>query len=103
MTTTATSAPLTKQKKMRIGFFQSSSGTKSTTSNAQLAFDKMYTTVVTPSQNSYTAEFNKKKLKIVFLEKTHRQSSILVIYHALVMVSTYLILVMKIGTNTIFH
>ncbi|HCO7879247.1 TPA: hypothetical protein OB698_003571 [Escherichia coli] len=69
MTTTATSAPLTKQKKMRIGFFQSSSGTKSTTSNAQLAFDNMYTTIVTPSQNSYTAEFDKKKLKIVFLEK----------------------------------
>lgn len=68
MTITAT-APLTKQKKMRIGFFQSSSGTKTTTSNAQTAFDKMYTSVVTPSQNSYTAEFNKKKLKMVFLEK----------------------------------
>lgn len=60
---------LHKQKKMRIGFYTSSSGTKNSVSNAQIAFEKMYRTVVTPSQNAYTAEFQKKKLKLVFIEK----------------------------------
>jgi hypothetical protein len=68
MTTTAVT-PLIKQKKMRIGFYTSSSGTKTTVSNAQAAFEKMYSSIVTPTQNSYTAEFNKKKLKLVFLER----------------------------------
>ena len=60
---------LTKLKKIRIGFFTSSSGTKTTVSNAQIAFDKMYNSCVTPNSNAYTTDYQKKKLKIVFLEK----------------------------------
>jgi len=62
-------SPLMPQRKIRIGFFTSSSGTKTTTSNAQLAFEKMYSSCVSTISNSYTAEFQKKKLKLVFLEK----------------------------------
>lgn len=60
---------LVKQKKMRIGFYTSSSGTKTSISNAKTAFEKMYSSVVTPSQNAYTAEFQKKKLKLVFIDR----------------------------------
>lgn len=56
-------------KRMRIGFYTSSSGTKNTVSNAQLAFDQLYTTHVTPSQNSYTTMTDTKKLKLVFIDK----------------------------------
>ncbi|NHV90029.1 hypothetical protein G9X53_11885 [Cronobacter dublinensis] len=68
--TIATAAPvLVKMKKIRIGFYTSSSGTKTTVSNAQIAFEKMYQSCVSVSQNAYTAEFQKKKLKIVFIDK----------------------------------
>lgn len=66
---TAPNTILNNQKKMRIGFFTSSSGTKTTVSNAQTAFDKLYTNTVTPDQSSYTTETNNKKLKLVFIEK----------------------------------
>ncbi|PPC64154.1 hypothetical protein C1Y41_05820 [Pantoea sp. ICBG 1758] len=56
-------------KKMRIGFYTSSSGTKLNVSNAQLAFENLYTKTVTPTSNWYTTNSDKKKLKLVFLNK----------------------------------
>lgn len=56
-------------KKMRIGFYTSSSGTRAAVSNAQLAFDKLYAATVTPTHNSYTTLSDKKKLKLVFIDK----------------------------------
>jgi hypothetical protein len=65
----AANALVNNTKRMRIGFYTSSSGTKTTVSNAQVAFEKLYTSTVTPTQSSYTTDSDKKKLKLVFFEK----------------------------------
>ena len=60
----AANALVNNTKRMRIGFYTSSSGTKTTVSNAQVAFEKLYTSTVTPTQSSYTTDSDKKKLKL---------------------------------------
>ncbi|MNG59657.1 hypothetical protein D3C81_114380 [compost metagenome] len=62
-------ASLKKFKKLRIGFFTSSTGTKTKTSNAQGAFENLYNRCASLINNAHTAELHDKKLKIVFHEK----------------------------------
>ncbi|MCL6366208.1 hypothetical protein EXT60_18425 [Pectobacterium carotovorum subsp. carotovorum] len=58
-----------KQKKLRIGFYTSTTGNKTTKSNAQIAFDTLYNSYVNADNNSYATLLKDKKLKIVFLNK----------------------------------
>lgn len=58
-----------KQKRIRIGFYSSTSGNKNTPSNAQVAFETLYNSYVNVDNNSYSTLLKDKKLKIVFLDK----------------------------------
>lgn len=58
-----------KPKKLRVGFFTSSDGTKKQDSNAKAAFENIFNRCVSSGKNSHTAEFEGKKLKITFIDK----------------------------------
>lgn len=58
-----------KPKKLRIGFFTSSSGTIRNASAAKAAFENLYSTCVNVTNNYFDTIYKNKKLKIAFLDK----------------------------------
>ncbi|MES4024031.1 DUF6731 family protein [Escherichia coli] len=58
-----------KPKKLRIGFYTSSSGTIRSNSVAKAAIDSLYSTCVNVTNNHFDTTYKNKKLKIAFINK----------------------------------